>query len=131
MRNTRRLIKIPIGVYLLFILLLYNTYDFLHRKDSGKWTDDAEGESQKPKFYVFTTIREVDFLSTHHKMFRRQFRHLYEENEETNVYYRETFLDMNGYLKDKASFEYGFKDSIFTDNAPQQFLTELGEYKSN
>ena len=56
----RRLIKIPIGVYLLFILLLYNIYRFFHPERSTCF-DELDEDDEDDKNIVFTTIRLIDF----------------------------------------------------------------------
>ena len=59
MRNPRRLIKIPTGAYVLFLLLLYNLYRaLLPRKDLCQELLEDEAETQKDarKFIIFTGI---------------------------------------------------------------------------
>lgn len=60
-------------------------------------------------------------------MFRRQFRHLYEKEETSDLFYEEIFLDQNGYSQKGLSFETSFQDTIFTSNPPETFLTEVGK----
>lgn len=126
MRHPRRLIKIPIGVYLLLTLLVYNVYQFFHPERPACY-DAIVDVDEIQKNSVFTAIRQVDFHATHYKMFRRQFRHLHDEKNAANRTYDEIFLDMNGYEERSISFEQGFGDTIFTDNPAETFLQELGK----
>ena len=61
-------------------------------------------------------------------MFRRQFRHLNTEKDSESLGYREVFLDMNGYDPKYLDFQINFHDTNFTDNAPEEFLKELGKF---
>jgi len=72
-------------------------------------------------------ILNSNFQSRHHKMFRRQFRHLYNQNDAVDLMYDEKFLDMNGYEYKTLVVEEGFKDTIFTNIPPEMFLQELGK----
>ena len=58
-------------------------------------------------------------------MFRRQFRHIYEKEENFDLFYEEIFLDQNGYSQKSLSFEADFQDTIFTTNPSESFLTEV------
>ena len=72
-------------------------------------------------------MRKSSFQSSHHKMFRRQFRHIYEKEENSDLFYEEIFLDQNGYSQKSLNFEADFQDTIFTTNPPESFLTEVME----